>query len=127
MIDRLQAKETHVLVCMIGAGGVGITLTAAQTVVLVDRPWTPGDAVQCEDRCHRIGQQGGSVTAIWLQYGQVDQQIDRLLLLLQERIDLVLRGKCKTMRGVSGSIRSMAREILESVCSDVPLEQLRVN
>lgn len=123
MIDRFQAKATRALVCMIGAGGVGITLTAAQTVVLVDRPWTPGDTVQCEDRCHRIGQQG-SVTAIWLQYGLVDQQIDRLLQQKQERIDLVLRGKGKTMRGASWSIRSMAKEILESIRSGVPLEQL---
>jgi len=123
MIDRFQARQTHALVCMIGAGGVGITLTAAQTVVLVDRPWTPGDTIQCEDRCHRIGQRG-SVTAIWLQYGLLDQQIDRLLQQKQERIDLVLRGKRKTMRGVSRSIRSMAKEILESVRSGVPLEQL---
>jgi hypothetical protein len=28
---------------------------AAQTVILVDRPWTPGDALQAEDRLYRIG------------------------------------------------------------------------
>ena len=123
MIDRFQARETRALVCMIGAGGLGITLTAAQTVVLVDRPWTPGDTIQCEDRCHRIGQRG-SVTAIWLQHGLLDQQSDRLLQQKQDRIDQVLRGKRKTMRGVSRSIRSMAKEILESVRSGMPIEQL---
>lgn len=121
MIDRFQAKQTHILICMIGAGGVGITLTAAQTVVLVDRPWTPGDAVQCEDRLHRIGQQG-SVTAIWLQYGPIDEKIDLLLQQKQERIDLVLRGKRQSMRGVSRSIRSMAKEILDSIHSGTSIE-----
>src|ERR1019366_5732750 len=121
MIDRFQAKQTRILICMIGAGGVGITLTAAQTVVLVDRPWTPGDAVQCEDRLHRISQTG-SVTAIWLQYGPIDEKIDLLLQQKQERIDLVLRGKRKSMRGVSRSIRSMAKEILESIRSGTPIE-----
>jgi SNF2 family DNA or RNA helicase len=123
MIDRFQAKQTHILICMIGAGGVGITLTAAQTVVLVDRPWTPGDAVQCEDRLHRIGQVG-SVTAIWLQYGPIDEKIDLLLQQKQERIDLVLRGKRKSMRGVSRSIRSMAKEILDSIRSGSSIEAL---
>ena len=97
MIDRFQAKATCALACMIGAGEISIMLTAVQTVVLVDRPWIPGDTVQCEDWCYCIGQQG-SVSAIWLQYGLVDQQIDLLLQQKQERIDLVLRGKCKTMR-----------------------------
>lgn len=123
MIDRFQAKQTQVLICMIGAGGVGITLTAAQTVVLVDRPWTPGDAVQAEDRLHRIGQIG-SVTSIWLQYGAIDEKIDLLLQQKQERIDLVLRGKRKTMRGVSRSIRSMAKEILASMKSGTSIEAL---
>ncbi len=113
IIDRFQIKEKRALVCLIGTGGVGHTFTAAQTVVLVDRPWTPGDAEQCEDRLHRIGQQG-SVTAIWLQFGAIDEKIDALLQRKQERIDLVAQGKRKTMRGIE-SIRSMAKEILESV------------
>jgi len=41
IIDRFQAKEKGALVCLIGTGGIGHTLTAAQTVVLIDRPWTP--------------------------------------------------------------------------------------
>jgi SNF2 family DNA or RNA helicase len=119
MIDRFQQKHTHALVCMIGAGGVGITLTAAQTVVLVDRPWTPGDAMQCEDRLHRIGQLG-SVTAIWLQYGAIDEKVDTLLQQKQERISLVLEGKRKTMRGIR-SVRSLAKDILASIRSGKPL------
>ncbi len=122
MIDDFQERKTTALVCTFGAGGVGITLTAAQTVVLVDRPWTPGDAVQSEDRLHRISQTG-AVTAIWLQYAVLDEQIDTLLQRKQERISLVLEGKRKTLRGIK-SVRSIAKEILESVRSGVPLEQL---
>ena len=121
IIDRFKSKEKRALVCLIGTGGLGHTFTAAQTVVLVDRPWTPGDAEQCEDRLHRIGQQG-SVTAIWLQYGAIDGRIDALLQRKQERIDLVARGKRKTMRGIE-SIRSMAKEILESVHDITPIAQ----
>lgn len=114
MIDQFQAGRTKALVCTLGAGGVGITLTAAQTVILVDRPWTPGDCFQAEDRLHRIGQQG-NVTAIWLQYGEADAKIDTLLQEKQERIDLVLEGKRKSMRGVSRSVQAMAKEIMYDI------------
>ena len=116
IIDRFQAKEKRALVCLIGTGGVGHTLTVAQTVVLVDRPWTPTEAEQCEDRLHRIGQQS-SVTAIWLQYGPIDERIDALLQRKQERIDLVVEGERK-------SIHSMAREILESARHGTSIEHL---
>ncbi len=116
IIDRFQAKEKRALVCLIGTGGLGYTLTAAQTVVLVDRSWTSTEAQQCEDRLHRIGQQG-SVTAIWLQYGPIDERIDALLQRKRERIDLLVEGERK-------SIRSLAREILESARQGTPIEQL---
>jgi superfamily II DNA/RNA helicase len=56
MCDRFQSGESKIFVGTIKAGGVGLTLTAANNVILLDRPWTPGDAEQAEDRCHRIGQ-----------------------------------------------------------------------
>jgi SNF2 family DNA or RNA helicase len=46
MVDRFQSGLSPLFVCTYGAGGVGITLTAACTVILVDRPWTPGDVSQ---------------------------------------------------------------------------------
>lgn len=39
------------------AGGVGINLTAADTVIFYDCDWNPANDAQAMDRCHRIGQQ----------------------------------------------------------------------
>lgn len=38
------------------AGGVGITLTTADTVIIFDSDWNPQNDVQAQARCHRIGQ-----------------------------------------------------------------------
>lgn len=122
MIDRFQAGKTKVLICSFGAGGVGITLTAAQTVILVDRPWTSGDALQAEDRLHRIGQYN-PVTAIWLQTGEIDEAIDQILQAKQDRINLVLGGKRKTMRGIA-SPGEIANELMPILFGDDPDETL---
>lgn len=112
VVDRFQAGQAKVFVGTVKAGGVGITLTAAQTVILVDRPWTPGDAVQAEDRLHRIGQQS-AVTAFWLQCNGTDVAIDAILEKKQENIELVLAGKKKTLR--DGSIQEVAKQIVEAL------------
>jgi hypothetical protein len=51
MVDRFQRGESAAFCATFGAGGVGLTLTAACTIVLVDRPWTPGEAAQAEGNC----------------------------------------------------------------------------
>jgi hypothetical protein len=110
LIDRFQSGDNKVFVGTIKAGGVGLTLTAASNVIMVDRPWTPGDAEQAEDRCHRLGQQN-AVFATWLQLGHVDQAIDDLLIQKQQRIELVLKGKRKTLKGIN-SPKDLAKELL---------------
>jgi len=78
MVDDFQAGLSAVFVCTFGAGGVGLTLTAASTIILLDRPWTPGDALQAEDRVRRIGQTK-AVMSIWIRAFDVDEQIDNLI------------------------------------------------
>jgi SNF2 family DNA or RNA helicase len=54
-VDAFQAGDLDLICATTGAGGVGITLTAARTVVFLQRPWSIVDSIQAEDRCHRIG------------------------------------------------------------------------
>mmetsp|Transcript_2223 Transcript_2223/g.4745 ORF Transcript_2223/g.4745 Transcript_2223/m.4745 type:complete len:203 (+) Transcript_2223:3-611(+) len=78
LVDDFQNGLSAVFVSTFGAGGVGLTLTAASTIILLDRPWTPGETRQAEDRIRRIGQ-AKNCTSYWICSFDLDKQIDQML------------------------------------------------
>jgi len=57
VVSRFQEEqETRIFLISLKAGGVGLTLTAADYVYLVDPWWNPAAEQQAIDRSHRIGQ-----------------------------------------------------------------------
>lgn len=89
--DAFQSGAARFAVCSIAAAGVGITLTAADTVLMVQQDWTPKDADQAEARIHRPGQESGRVEAVYLlATGTVD---DDLFALVEEKRE-VFRAAC---------------------------------
>lgn len=55
-VARFQAGEVPIFLISLKAGGVGLNLTAADTVIHVDPWWNPAAEAQATDRAHRIGQ-----------------------------------------------------------------------
>lgn len=56
IVEAFQNGTLKGVAMTIKAGGVGITLTNAWKMIMVDLNWTPANNVQCEDRICRIGQ-----------------------------------------------------------------------
>jgi superfamily II DNA or RNA helicase len=55
-VKRFQAGEVPIFLISLKAGGTGLNLTAADTVILYDPWWNPAVEAQAIDRSHRIGQ-----------------------------------------------------------------------
>ena len=55
MIFSADSDRFVFLLCT-RAGGLGINLTAADTVIIYDSDWNPQNDIQAQARCHRIGQ-----------------------------------------------------------------------
>jgi SNF2 family DNA or RNA helicase len=55
-VDRFQTGDIPAFLISLKAGGVGLNLTAADTVIHFDPWWNPAVENQATDRAHRIGQ-----------------------------------------------------------------------
>lgn len=79
-VTSFQAGELDLMCATTQAGGVGLTLTAAGTVVFLQRPWSLVDSIQAEDRAHRIGQEASSVEIIDIvAEGTIDTRVRAVL------------------------------------------------
>lgn len=57
------------------AGGLGVNLTGADTVIIYDSDWNPQNDLQAQDRCHRIGQTQPVMIYRLVTAGSVDQRM----------------------------------------------------
>ncbi|XP_047065554.1 SWI/SNF-related matrix-associated actin-dependent regulator of chromatin subfamily A-like protein 1 [Lolium rigidum] len=73
--DFQNKDDIKAAVLSIKAGGVGLTLTAASTVIFAELSWTPGDIIQAEDRAHRIGQ----VSSVNIYYLLANETVDDII------------------------------------------------
>jgi SWI/SNF-related matrix-associated actin-dependent regulator 1 of chromatin subfamily A len=93
LVDRFQTDESIRLFVISSAGGVGITLTAASNIAILELPWTPGAMDQAIDRLHRIGQKDTVNVHYLLAAGTIEERIANLLDAKRSIIRSVLDGE----------------------------------
>ena len=108
-VSRFQSDPTcRVIVCSLEAAAEGITLTASNTVLFVEQPWTPGKKAQAEDRCHRIGQADNVTIYDTIAPQSFDEDLADLLRQKSEVVAAVADGDQKASM-------SQLREILSRI------------
>uniref|UniRef100_A0A1D2AGI9 SWI/SNF-related matrix-associated actin-dependent regulator of chromatin subfamily A-like protein 1 n=1 Tax=Auxenochlorella protothecoides TaxID=3075 RepID=A0A1D2AGI9_AUXPR len=107
LVNSFQENaDVQVAILSIKAAGVGLTLTAASTVVFAEMTWTPGDLIQAEDRAHRIGQ-ASSVNIHFLHAkGSVDDIIWSTIQSKLESVGEALDGQGQALE-VAGGARTL--------------------
>ena len=98
MVKDFQEGGKQLFLSSLKAGGVGITLTAANYVILLDPWWNPAIENQAMDRAHRIGQQR-VVSVIRLISAQtIEEKILQLHETKQALTDEILEGTANSYK-----------------------------
>jgi superfamily II DNA or RNA helicase len=81
VVRRFQDEEVPIFLISLKAGGVGLNLTAADTVIHYDPWWNPAVENQATDRAHRLGQTKNVFVYKLVVAGSIEEKI----LALQEK------------------------------------------
>jgi SNF2 family DNA or RNA helicase len=91
-VSRFQAGEVSLFLISLKAGGVGLNLTAADTVIHYDPWWNPAAENQATDRAHRIGQENPVFVYKLITEGTVEEKIVSMQARKSELAQGVLEG-----------------------------------
>jgi SNF2 family DNA or RNA helicase len=107
----MSADGPPVFLCSLKAGGVGLTLTAADYVILYDPWWNPAVERQAIDRTHRIGQTRPVTAYRMVTAGSVEEKIRSLA----ERKSALSRSVIKADSAIA---KSLTKDDLEFLFAD---------
>lgn len=95
MVDRFQSDRTErVFLLSLKAGGTGLNLTAASTVIHFDLWWNPAVEAQATDRAYRIGQQSNVQVHRFITTGTFEERINHMIRSKRELAELTVgRGE----------------------------------
>lgn len=107
MVDEFQEGSAQIFLISLKAGGTGLTLTAADTVIHYDPWWNPAAEAQATDRAYRIGQDKPVFVHKLICQGTVEQRIQEMQAKKAELAGALLAGSAQSLK------------LTESVVSDL--------
>lgn len=101
VVDRFQTGTVPVFLMSLKAGGVGLNLTAADTVIHFDPWWNPAVEMQATDRAHRIGQKNVVTAYKLIARGTVEEKILALQAKKRDIINATIESEQPMMDGLT--------------------------
>ncbi|MDN4619107.1 SNF2 helicase associated domain-containing protein [Paenibacillus sp. PsM32] len=92
LCNRYNQGERDIFLISLKAGGTGLNLTGADTVILYDLWWNPAVEEQAADRAHRIGQQNTVQVIRLIAQGTVEDKMFELQQTKKHLIDEVIQA-----------------------------------
>jgi SNF2 family DNA or RNA helicase len=110
-IDLFQDGDAKIFLISLKAGGTGLNLTAADTVIHYDPWWNPAAENQATDRAHRIGQTKPVFVHKLICEGTIEQRIQELQAQKSALVDALLTTDTNKLK--------MDKETLNSLLSPI--------
>lgn len=94
-IDSFNAENSEKFIFLLTtrAGGLGINLSTADTVILFDSDWNPQMDLQAQDRAHRIGQKKQVVVFRLISEDTIEERIVYRALQKLKLDDILVQGR----------------------------------
>nr|XP_031859659.1 uncharacterized protein CI109_004934 [Kwoniella shandongensis]KAA5526731.1 hypothetical protein CI109_004934 [Kwoniella shandongensis] len=119
MVTSWQTNSEIFVFCLsTRAGGLGINLTAADTVIFYDHDWNPSSDAQAMDRAHRVGQTKQVTVYRLIARGTIEERILKMARAKKDVQDIVVGTKSLTDVAKPSEIVSLFmddEELAESV------------
>lgn len=99
-IDDFQSGVIKWILFTAQAGGVGITLTAARRLIMLQRPWSLVDYKQVLDRVHRIGSEihDSIVVTDYVTEGSIEERVIQVLETKADNFEQIVRDKNQLLK-----------------------------
>ena len=102
VVDRFQNNDDcNLILISLKAGGVGLNLTAASYVFLLDPWWNPAVEAQAIDRAHRIGQEQKVFAYRLIARDTVEEKMLELQKSKRKIADAILDGEGQSLRDLT--------------------------
>ena len=114
LVERFQGGEGDVFLISLKAGGTGLTLTGADTVIHYDPWWNPAVENQATDRAYRIGQDKPVFVHKLICKGTVEERIQKM----QEKKGAIAGGLLSGARGALRLTPQLLSDLLGAEVAD---------
>ena len=107
LVEKFQQGNTPLFLISLKAGGTGLNLTAADTVIHYDPWWNPAAEAQATDRAYRIGQTRPVFVHKLICTGTVEERIQKLQADKSKLADDLLAGTNKVTAPNEETLRQL--------------------